>query len=283
MPKHRRGARTSQGKAAHKWLGQHFLIDTDVLQMIIETAQLQPDAQVLEIGPGHGVLTEALAQAVPQGLILTVEKDRDLVEALRDRFKHKSQVKVVVGDILGTPLSQLLSAPYQVVANLPYNITSPVITKFLLGDYRGRAGDVSPRPSSMTLLIQKEVAERLTATPTNGSRGVLTVIVELFGTARLVRVVPPEAFDPPPRVESAIIRLELGEPKADPQAFLQLLKAGFANKRRQLHNSLGGSLRLSTEATKSMLDRAGINALMRAEQLTLDQWLALLAEVRRSV
>src|SRR5690606_14281291 len=112
------------------------------------------------------------------------------------------------------------------------------------------------------------------------ARGVLTVLIELFGAARLIRTVPAIAFDPPPKVESAVVRINLDEPQADPHAFLQLLKAGFSAKRRQLHNALAGSLRLSTQEAKALLDKSGINPLLRAEQLTLEQWLALYREVQ---
>ena len=266
---------------AKKRLGQHFLVDKDVLAAIVAVAGLEAGAQVLEIGPGLGVLTAELGRAVgKEGLLLAVEADRELVDRLRERFNSKPQVKIVAGDILGTPISDLLQAPYKIVANIPYSITSPVITKFLLGDYKGRAGDQSPRPVSMTLLVQQEVAERLTANPGTRDRGLLTVLIELFGEASLVRTVPPEAFEPAPKVNSAVIHITLGEPKANPWAFLTLLKAGFANKRRQLHNSFAGSLHLGTNQAKELLEQAGIDSSMRAEQLTLEQWLKLFEVIR---
>lgn len=274
---------SSNSLVAKKRFGQHFLVDEFVLEDIIRAANLAPDARVLEIGPGHGVLTSALADAVPNGLVLAVEADRDLVDPLRERFKSVKQAKVIAGDILGLPLASLLEPPYQIVSNLPYSITSPVITKFLLGDYKGRTGEMSPRPTSMTILIQKEVAERLTAEPGNRERGVLTVLVELFGSAELIRLVPPESFDPVPRVESAVVRIDLNDPQAEPGAFLQLLKAGFSNKRRQLHNSLAGSLRLGAEEARTMLESADINPLLRAEQLDLGAWLRLFGVVTKAV
>lgn len=261
-----------------KRLGQHFLVDADVLADILAVANLQVGGRVLEVGPGLGVLTSELARTVgPEGLVLAVEADRDLVDRLRDRFHTTKQVKVVAGDILATPLDELLAAPYALVANIPYSITSPLITKFLLGDYKGRAGTPSPRPRSMTLLIQREVAERLTAGPGNRERGILTVMIELFGNAQLVRTVPREAFDPMPQVESAVIHLSLGEPAASPWAVHALLKAGFANKRRQLHNSLSGSLHLGAAEAKDLLTRAGIEHSRRAEELSVEDWLRLLA------
>ncbi len=271
-----------------KWLGQHFLVDEDVLRTIVEVANLAPTDRVLEIGPGLGVLTGALSDAVPDGLVLAIERDRDLVDQLRDRFKNRRNVKIVAGDVLASGVEELIPvvpgsdrADYKVVANIPYAITSPIITKFLLGDYRGRAGSDTPRPTSITLLVQKEVAERLTAEPGTRERGVLTVLVELFGPATFVKAVPPAAFEPPPTVDSAIVRIEVGDPAAEPKSFLALLKAGFANKRRQLHNSLSGSLHLTSDEVRDLLAAADINPLLRAEQLTLNQWLTLLRAVRR--
>ncbi len=267
--------------APKKRLGQHFLADPDVLAEILAAAEVGEASQVLEVGPGLGVLTSELARAVgPTGLVLAVEADRDLVDRLRDRFRTVRQVKVVAGDILATPLDALLQPPYKLVANIPYSITSPLITKFLLGDYKGRAGETAPRPASMTLLVQREVAARLSAGPGNRERGILTVLIELFGTASVVGRVPPSAFNPPPRVDSAILHIEMGEPAANPWALHSLLKAGFANKRRQLHNALGGSLHLGPAEAKDLLDRAGIDPSSRAEQLPLDAWLALLETVR---
>lgn len=266
---------------AQKRLGQHFLVDKDTLDTIIVTAELAPRARVLEIGPGLGGLTHALAKHLPNGLVLAIEKDRALVEFLRREFAKCKQVKIVASDILATPLSELLIAPYQIVANLPYSITSPVLTKFLLGDYRNRAQDKAPRPESMTLLIQKEVAERLTALPGSRARGILTVLIELFGTARIIKIVSPEAFEPRPEVKSALLRLDLNQPKADPWALHTLLKAGFANRRRQLHNSLGGSLHLSSTETKQLLAQAEIVPERRAEQLSLADWLRLLAILKK--
>ena len=129
----------------------------------------------------------------------------------------------------------------------------------------------------MTLLVQREVAERLTAGPGNRDRGILSVLIELFGSARLVRTVSQQAFEPMPAVESAVIHLALGEPVASPWAVHALLKAGFANKRRQLHNSLSGSLHLGTAEAKDLLARAGIDHARRAEELSVDDWLRLLA------
>ncbi len=325
-PSHPRSKRSGRAHAAKKYLGQHFLIDADVLASIIAAADLKPDDRVLEIGPGHGVLTSALARAVPHGLVVALEKDYDLLAELRARFGSAANVKIVSGDVLALPMSALIpssdrttigntseetrlstskesrptnqslsntseesrdrntseesdAAAYKVVANIPYNITSPIITKFLLGDYRGRSGSPpaggSPRPTSMTLLVQEEVAERLAAPPGDRNRGILSVLINLFGSARIVQTVPPTAFAPKPKVSSAILRIDIGEPQANPETFHRLLKFGFASKRRQFHNALAGSLHLPSDVTLRLLERSGINPLLRAEQLTLEQWLAL--------
>lgn len=307
--------------AAKKYLGQHFLIDREVLADIITAAELKPDDRVLEIGPGHGILTSALAEAVPDGLVVALEKDHDLIDELRATFRKRTNVKIVSGDVLALSMAALIPQigrsdrttfeetrlftskelrsnsvkltsdsskvngpssseesdvqPYKVVANIPYSITSPIITKFLLGDYRGRSGERSPRPASLTLLVQKEMAERLAAPPGDRNRGILSVLIDLFGTATVVRTVPPTAFQPRPRVDSAILRIEVGQPQANPETFHRLLKFGFASKRRQFHNALAGSLRLPSDVVARLLEQARINPLLRAEQLTLDQWLAL--------
>ncbi|MCA9388136.1 ribosomal RNA small subunit methyltransferase A [Candidatus Berkelbacteria bacterium] len=265
---------------AKKSLGQHFLVDPVMVNTLVKTAQLAPSARVLEIGPGKGIITKDLADAVPEGLVLAVEKDRQLAEALRAIFSNKKNVKVVIKDILELPISDLLDEPYQIVANLPFNITSPVITKFLLGDYRGRSGSSSPLPQQMTLIVQKEMAERLVAKPGNRERGILTVLLELFGQIEYIATIEPEAFFPAPEVKSAIVDIKLTKPQVDPLALLTLLKAGFANKRRQLHNSLAGSLRLSSNQAKDLLIAAGVNPQLRAEDLTLKNWLDLLKVVK---
>lgn len=261
-------------------LGQHFLVDETVLQTIASTAHLAPSGRVLEIGPGLGILTEALSHEVSDGLVLAVEKDHDLVYRLRERFRNRDNVKIIAGDILIVPLTDLLQPPYHVVANVPYGITSPIITKFLLGDYRHRSGEMVPRPETLTLLIQREVAERLVAPAGSADRGILTVLIELFGTARYIETVPPSAFEPPPQVESAILHIELGAPAIDPSAFHWLLKVGFANRRRQFHNALAGSLRITPAAAEELLASVGIGAQRRAEQLTLDEWLAVFDAVK---
>lgn len=266
----------SRGLLAKKYFGQHFLVDASSIDKIIEAADLSSNDQILEIGPGLGVLTQELATKANEGLVLAVEKDRDMVDWLRDKFKSKKNIKIIAKDVLATPLNEFLTGEFKVVANIPYAITSPIITKFLLGDYKGRAGGESPRPTQMVLMIQKEVAERIVARPGERERGVLTVLVELFASAEIITIVPKEKFFPSPKVDSAVINIKISEPKANPRAFLSLLKAGFANKRRMLHNSLAGSLHLSNTESKELLEKAGINPFLRAEQLTLEQWLSLL-------
>lgn len=271
-----------RGLLAKKSFGQNFLVDRQTIDKIIEAAKLSSKDNVLEIGPGLGVLTSELAKDTPNGLVLAIEKDRDMVEWLRDKFKGVKNVKILAKDILAAPLSDFFEGDYRVVANIPYAITSPIITKFLLGDYKGRAGEDSPRPKQLTLMVQKEVGERIVAMPGERERGVLTVLIELFGKSEIICEVSKDNFFPAPKVDSVVINIKIGEPKANPRAFQSLLKAGFANKRRMLHNSLAGSLHLSNNEAKEILEKAGVSPLLRAEQLTLNQWLSLFKIVQRT-
>lgn len=263
---------------AKKRLGQKFLVDVVVLSDIIKAADLKEDDQILEIGPGLGALSQALIEAVPQGLVLAVEKDRDMVEWLRKFFKNKKNFKVVVDNILTIQLDKLIQFPYKLIANLPYNITSPVIKKFLLGGQDGQY-----RPESITIMVQKEVAERLAAKTGHRARGLLTVFVELFGGAELVRAVPATSFYPQPKVESAIVHIKVIKPRVEPLSFLKLLKAGFSNKRRMLHNSLAGSWHMSTNEVKKILKKVRIDSNKRAEELRLEEWLALYYHISHNI
>jgi len=178
-------------------LGQHFLADEAIVERIIDVATLPKDAMVVEIGPGKGVLTRALNAAVPEGTVLAVEYDFALVEFLREHVSKR--VKVVHADALLFDYTAV-QAPYHVVSNLPYQITSPILHQLI--------GSTNP-PETMTLMMQREVAERLVAAPHTRERGLLTIIVEWYGLVVHAFDVPPEAFIPPPKVWSSVVRLEI--------------------------------------------------------------------------
>lgn len=245
-----------------KSLGQNFLKDRSYLQPIVEAAELSQSDTVLEIGPGFGVLTEELAKRVK--LVLAVEKDFRLVEQLRKKFKNQSsKVKIIHEDILRFDLATF-PENYKVVANLPFNITSPVIKKLIEG----------PRPKLAVLTVQKEVAERLTAPPGNSERGIVTVFLERYAPTELITTIPKTAFEPQPEVDAAVIKLVPTNQPLD-RVFERIVKAGFSAKRRQIHNSLKGSLKLSQGQVSAMLERTNVEPKKRAEDLNVSDWQAL--------
>ncbi len=248
-----------------KSLGQNFLKDRSFLKPMIEAAGLAQDDTVLEIGPGFGVLTQELAGRVK--LVLAVEKDFRLLEPLRRKFKSIKNIKIIHDDILNFKLDTL-NGDYKVVANLPFNITSPVIRKLIDG----------PRPELAVLTVQKEVGERLTAPPGDSARGMVTVFLEQYAPTQLVTIIPKMAFDPIPGFDAAVIKLTPNDQPPD-KLFERIVKAGFSAKRRQIHNSLAGSLKLPSDQISAILKQANVEPEKRAEDLTLRDWQALSQEI----
>jgi 16S rRNA (adenine1518-N6/adenine1519-N6)-dimethyltransferase len=247
-------------------LGQNFLIDEQYLDGIVETAEITAQDAVLEIGPGLGTLTERLA--VQAGSVVAVELDDRLIDLLRSRFAGQPTVRIVHGDILElAPASLFAPAPlhYKVVANLPYYITSAVLRHVL---------EAVVRPSLAVVMVQKEVAERICAQP--GDLSLLAVSVQFYAAPRLVRRVPAGAFYPRPKVDSAVLRLDVYShlPVDDvaPVRFFEVVRAGFGQKRKQLANSLSAGLALSKPAVQAALLKAGIDPVRRAETLALAEW-----------
>lgn len=248
-----------------KGLGQHFLIDKKVLDKIIEEAKLTKTDKVVEIGPGIGTLTTQLCQNA--GEVLAIEQDRGLAEVLKKICPFRN-LKIKIDNALFV-IPDIFYQNYKVVANLPYSIVSPTIRLFLTSHNK---------PEMMVLLVQKEVAQRLVAKPGDSARGILTVILEFFATSSIVETVPKEAFFPIPQVESAILKIVLDKkpPKEiEEKAFIRLIKIGFGQKRRQIHNSLSSGLRLDTEKIGKILKKSEISPQLRAEDLTLEQWLEI--------
>ena len=254
-----------------KFLGQNFLINEKIADQIIEAADLMKTDTVLEIGPGTGILTERLVRVAHE--VLAVEKDFDLVDKLRRRMSQKN-LKIVHQDALWFDLSLL--PKYKVVANIPYNITSPLIRKFI---------ENKPNPELMIIMVQFEVAERITAKPGDSSRGLLTLIVEFYAQAEILFEVSRKEFLPSPKVDSAVIKIVPKEklPKIEPKLFFKVVKAGFSSKRQQIHNSLAGTLRLEKDQVVKLLADTKIDPKMRAEDLTLDQWINLANNYKKSI
>jgi 16S rRNA (adenine1518-N6/adenine1519-N6)-dimethyltransferase len=258
-----------------KSLGQHFLRDRTVPPRIADAAGIQSDDLVVEIGPGLGILTEELASRLDpaKGRLVAIELDDRLLPILRERFADRPHVVFVHADVLETEPAQLADGrPYKVVANLPYYITSAVLRHFL---------DTPARPRSLTVMVQREVADRMTATPPD--MNLLAVAVQFYGRPVVLFRVPPGAFSPPPRVESAVVHIDVYAPQhrpvapPDERAFFRVVQAGFSQKRKQLANALASGLGVPRDAAASLLRRAGIEPSRRAETLSLQEWAALAA------
>ena len=250
------------GFRPRKRLGQHFLVDGRVLEKILQAARLVPEDTVIEVGPGLGILTRALAARAAR--VIAVELDRGLAEKLRQALP---QVEVVEGDILSFSPLQLLGhpAPYKVVANIPYYITSPILRHFLEAEHK---------PRLMVVMVQREVGKAIVARP--GQMSLLAVSVQFYSQPKLVARVSPSSFFPPPQVESALLRLEVYEhpPVAvsEPEGFFRLVGAGFTAPRKQLHNSLAQGLGITPEEVSRLLEGAGIDPKRRAQTLSLEEW-----------
>lgn len=251
-------------------LGQNFLSDPDALDQVVAAADLHGTETVVEVGAGTGLLTNRLKDVAAQ--VVAIELDRELVPELTERFAGDQNVTVQHGDILETDPGGFPDR-YVVVANVPYYITSKIIRHFL---------ESTHRPQALTVTIQHEVAERITAHPPKMS--LLAVSVQLYGKPQIIGRISRQAFWPSPDVDSAILRVE---PILDASAintklgnlsenhFFQVARAGFADKRKQLHNSLGRHLDLSHQEATTLLERVEIAPDRRAETLAVDEWVQL--------
>lgn len=246
------------GIKANKGLGQHFLVDRPSLEAIVAAAEPTPDDTVLEIGPGLGVMTGPLTQAA--GHVVAVETDHILADLLRR--DAPDNLEVVEQDILQFDFDRLPKG-YKVVANIPYYLTSKIFRLLIEGP--------NP-PSVMSLLIQKEVAERITARP--GQLSILALSVQYYGQPELVQVVERHKFWPAPDVDSAVLRVRYTGPvfPADPAKLFRLIKAGFGEKRKQLKNSLSGALNISSDLAAALLSESGLAPMARAQELSLTEW-----------
>jgi len=252
-------------------MGQHLLVDRDVLDRIVASATtLGPEAEVLEIGPGAGVLTAELSRRARR--VVAVELDPRLIGVLRETVPAPN-VQIVQADALALQPEQLFDGrPYSVIANLPYNVATPLLRRLL---YAPPAG----RPQELVVMVQREVAQRLAARP--GSMSLLSVEVQLVADIEYLFEVGPRSFFPPPEVASAVVRLQplpayRVPPVPDERRFFQVVAAGFRQKRKQLHNALR-ALGADAERVAAALAATGIDPTRRAETLTLDEWSRLSA------
>lgn len=256
---------------ADKSLGQNFLQDSSVLEKIALAAEIQEDDCVLEIGAGLGSLTRYLALSAKQ--VTAVELDPDLLPPLRAVLSPYQNVHVVQGNILELAISEIIDQPnYLVAANIPYNITSAIIRHLL---------ESQPKPRRVVLTIQKEVAERICAKP--GDFSLLALSVQVYGKPSIAAIIPAEAFLPAPKVDSAILRIDIYDEPLVPgdmlKVFFKLTKAGFSQKRKTLRNSLSAGLQIPPAEAESLLTSAGIDFMRRAETLSIEEWKELAGKV----
>lgn len=255
-----------------KSLGQNFLIDDSVLDAIIEGAEIDENSCVLEVGPGFGTLTQRLCMSAKK--VVCVEIDKDVLPILNESISEFDNVTVINADIMKTDIAALIKKEFgaervKVCANLPYYITSPVITALL---------DPSLPIDGITVMIQKEVAERIAAKPGTKSYGALTAAVTYYAKPQILRDVPPSAFMPQPKVWSSVIRLKMREKPAaevrSEEMFFKVVRASFSLRRKTLLNALTKSAEfsLSKDEAAHILESAGIDPQRRGETLSLDEF-----------
>ena len=255
---------------AHKGLGQNFLQDPQALEEIVSAAEIQQTDTVLEIGPGLGSLTRYLAASAKEAV--AVELDQNLIPPLKAILAPYQNIRLIHGDILKLSLKELnLGNGYIVVANIPYYITSAVIRHLLAQSPKGES---ESRPRRIVLTIQKEVAQRICAKP--GDLSLLALSVQVYGKPRIAAYIPAEGFFPAPKVDSAVLVVDIYPAPLIKQEFIEtffkLVKAGFSQKRKTLRNSLASGLHISTTDAVELLARANIDPRRRAETLSIEEW-----------
>lgn len=258
------------GLRADKSLGQNFLQDPIALEKITAAAGIRPTDSVLEIGPGLGSLTRYLAVSASE--VVAVELDENLIPPLRTVIAPYANIRLIHGDILKFPPAELIRQPgYLVVANIPYYITSAIIRHLLENE---------PKPRRLVLTIQKEVANRICAVP--GDMSLLALSVQVYGEPRIAARIPAGAFFPAPKVDSAVLCLDVyPEPQIKRESletFFKLIKAGFSQKRKTLRNSLSSGLHISPMEAADLLTQAGIDPQRRAETVSIPEWQRLCEE-----
>ncbi len=247
-----------------KALGQHFLVDKRVLARIVRAADPQPGETIVEVGPGHGTLTAELAER--GGNVTAVELDDVLASRLEAKFAGDASVRVLAGDARkADPAALVDGAPYKFVANLPYYAAMPIVRRFLESEHP---------PSRMVVMVQREVAEAMTAKP--GGMTLLSVAVQLYGSPAIVCRVTPRAFRPPPKVSSAVVRIDVYPETAIRLAsvseFFRVVRAGFSAPRKMVRNSLKNGLGAEQGEALRALETAYVEPTLRPGALSLEDW-----------
>ena len=255
-----------------KRFGQHFLHDRSVLENISNAVAPDPGDAIIEIGPGRGALTDLLVEYPNQ--LTAIELDRLLSQALRERYSARSNVTIVEGDVLDIEISSLVTGPFVVVGNVPYYITTPILFHVLKPPY----------PRHAVFLVQREVAERIISPPGSKAYGALSANVQAVASAEILSRVPPGAFKPPPKVDSAVVRIT---PRSDPiiqldevDAYRGFVQGLFGMRRKQIGNSLRSASSLSAADAARVLAEIGMDPRSRAESLSPGELAALMRASR---
>jgi 16S rRNA (adenine1518-N6/adenine1519-N6)-dimethyltransferase len=256
---------------AKKHLGQHFLTSQKALKTIVDSADLSRDDLVLEIGPGKGVLTEKLLEKSP---VLAIEKDPEMIFILKEKFEKEIKEKkltLLEGDILRIDLGGILNKKsYKVVANIPYYITGEILRLFL---------ETKNKPGKMILLVQKEVANRMVKK--DGKNSILSLSVEFFGKARYIETIKAGSFNPAPKVDSAIIEINIEKRKdGGVKDFFKMIKAGFAHKRKKLIKNLESVN--NKKDLENIFKKLDLDINTRAENLKIETWLELVENLNKN-
>jgi 16S rRNA (adenine1518-N6/adenine1519-N6)-dimethyltransferase len=251
-----------------KALGQHFLLDVQVIDRILEAGDLKATDLVVEIGPGRGVLTAKLVHQA--GRVVAVEVDPYLAETLPRQVGNPSNLQVVSDDGRSCDYRSLVPAgsSWKVLANLPYYAANPIVRRLL---------EEEPRPELLVVMVQQEVGQSMAAGP--GKMNLLSLAVQFYGDASLVCTVPPSAFRPPPKVHSALVRIDVKPqpllPAEEAPAFFKLAKAAFSAPRKQLHNALSRGLNITPAEGMQIVGEASLDPMRRPGTLALDEWVVL--------
>ena len=272
-----RGPKHGSSTPPRKALGQHYLVDGGVLEQILTAAELGPEDVVVEVGPGQGALTRHLVEKARR--VIAIEIDPHPAAALPARTERPPNLTVINADARDVDLDLVLEGDpaYKLVANLPYYAATPILRHFL------EAGD--RRPVLAVIMAQKEVAQSMAAE--GGKMSLLATAIHLYGVPRIVCSVPPKAFYPPPKVTSAVVRIDVRARPAidvgDPGEFFEIVRAGFFAPRKQLRNSLSLGLGITTQRSSDLLELADMDPKRRAENLSLKDWERLCKAAREKM